>query len=368
MEEKCCSRCEKTKAFGLFIKNRNICKECDNSRKKFLAKNQVIKETEKCCSSCDETKEIKLFKSYSNICKDCKNEKRREYYNNNEEHRKKEAVLKLKKRSEKGKKREAEKQKRQLEIGEGNKQCRYCETIHPKDNFRHNRRKCKDCERWENKEGVYIKANFDNSPVNVQIRMRRLKDPAFKFICTQRARIYNVLKQNKSTNTIDYLGCNREQFFEWMKYQFNDKYTFENHGTEWHIDHVIPISLFNLNETKDQYLSLNWRNTMPLSVYENLSKSNKLIQSQIEQHYQTLLLYHKEKNIDFPQEFKDLYVQHDQIAGNHLRALTTTSLSETTEEGTRVMTETNGKNVKDWAIRSQAPNPAMIGNGEGSTT
>jgi hypothetical protein len=36
--------------------------------------------------------------------------------------------------------------------------------------------------------------------------------------------------------------------------------------------------------------------------------------------------------------------------------------------GTRLIAETNGKNVKDWAIRSQAPNLVMIENGEGSTT
>lgn len=42
---------------------------------------------------------------------------------------------------------------------------------------------------------------------------------------------------------------------------------------------------------------------MPLSVQENLSKNNKIIDSQLQQHYQTLLSYHKEKNIDFPQEF-----------------------------------------------------------------
>jgi len=32
------------------------------------------------------------------------------------------------------------------------------------------------------------------------------------------------------------------------------------------------------------------------------------------------------------------------------------------------MTENNGNNVKDWAIRSQAPKLVMIEYGEGSTT
>ena len=51
--------------------------------------------------------------------------------------------------------------------------------------------------------------------------------------------------------------------------------------------------------------------------------------------------------------------QHDQIAGNLLRAFTTTSLWKHLE-GTRLIAEPNGKNVKDWAIRSQAPKLVMI--------
>jgi len=38
----------------------------------------------------------------------------------------------------------------------------------------------------------------------------------------------------------------------------------------------------------------------------------------LQRHYQTLLSYHKEKNIELPKEFIDLYVQHDQIAGTPL--------------------------------------------------
>jgi len=40
-------------------------------------------------------------------------------------------------------------------------------------------------------------------------------------------------------------------------------------------------------------------------------------------------------------------------------ALTTTSLIEISEEGTRLITEPDGKNVKDWAIRSQDPKLAI---------
>jgi len=36
--------------------------------------------------------------------------------------------------------------------------------------------------------------------------------------------------------------------------------------------------------------------------------------------------------------------------------------------GTRLIAEPNGNNVKNWIIRSQVPDLAMIENGKGSTT
>ena len=45
---------------------------------------------------------------------------------------------------------------------------------------------------------------------------------------------------------------------------------------DYHIDHIIPVSLFNLNDEKDiskcwHYLNLRW-----LPAKENMSRSNKL--------------------------------------------------------------------------------------------
>ena len=45
--------------------------------------------------------------------------------------------------------------------------------------------------------------------------------------------------------------------------------------------------------------------------------------------------------------------------GNPLRAFITTC-GWKRQQGTRLIAETNGKKMKDWAIRSQAPNLAMV--------
>ena len=49
---------------------------------------------------------------------------------------------------------------------------------------------------------------------------------------------------------------------------------------------------------------------MALSPKENLSKNNKIIQSQIKEHYFNLLEYHTENNIELPQEYINLFAKH----------------------------------------------------------
>jgi hypothetical protein len=248
--------------------------------------NSEVTENMKCCSKCGITKNIDKFIKNRNICKDCNNIKRKEKYNNDEQHRLSVIQNAI---SYKSKKRiEIKKRKEEL-LGIGNKQCKYCLEIKSNDNFRHNRLKCKDCEREE---------PFD--------KLRRYV----------RARIYNSLKRNKTKNTIKYLGCNIKEYIAWISYEI-DYYTFENYGKEWHIDHVIPLSRFNLEDEEQQLIAFNWRNTMPLSVKENLSKNNKLILPQIEAHFKKLIEYHTKFEIEMPQLFIDLFAKH-LVAGTPL--------------------------------------------------
>lgn len=306
---------------------------------------------EKCCSKCNENKEYDKFLKNRTICKDCNNEMRRQKYNNNEEYRKKVIQKSSSFKTEKAKvKREVQKQN-QIDIGENNKICKTCEEILPNTNFRTNRLKCKDCEKkygreyrqseiGKNKSNVWLENNrekmkelqanwFQNNKSYVQEKNneRIATDPRYKFIVNQRRRISLAIK-NKQKKTIDYLGCNSEEYSRWIMSQFNGNFTVENHGKEWHIDHVIPISNFNLENEEEQLIALNWRNTMPLSANENLSKNNKIIKSQIEQHLQQLLKYHTENNIEMPKKFIELYAKHLD-AGNPLEPFTTTPYMET---------------------------------------
>ena len=239
--------------------------------------------TYKTCSKCEETKYSTEFYKYGLICCNFNNLKRREKYKNNEEHRKKLIKLASEYKHEKVIERQQIKEEEQLKIGLNNKQCKYCDKIKLKDDFRYNRLKCRDCERDE---------------------------PTEKFKRYIRTRIYNCLRnKNKTKHSVDYLGCSSDEYFKWI-FSYNNNCNLENHGKEWHIDHVIPISKFDLNNQNEQLVAFNWRNTMPLSCKENLSKNNKIIKEQVEQHYKKLVEYHLENKLDLPQVFIDLFAKH----------------------------------------------------------
>ncbi len=246
-------------------------------------------ENVKCCSKCSINKNNdEFYKRGGKICISCNNNARRLRYNNDIEHRKKLIKNAIDTKKKKILLKQAIKKEADEKIGKDNKKCKYCNTIKLKTKFRHNRLKCKDCERDE--------------PLSKLIRMTR-------------TRIINCIKK-KNKHTIEYLGCNSNDYMDWILNN-TEQYTYENYGKEWHIDHVIPLSKFNLKNEKEQNIAFNWRNTMPLSVKDNLSKNNKIIKTQTEQHVEKLKKYHKDKNMTLPPEFINLFARYLD-AGNPL--------------------------------------------------
>jgi len=281
LNDKHCSKCGETKPEDKFIKNRNICKDCRNIRSKELYNSiDVNPNLSQECNTCHETKPLTEIVKDRIICKDCNNSKRRNKYSSDEDHR-----LKLIQQASVFKHNKVV-ERRQLkleEIGEYNKKCSICSTIKNKCKFRYNRLKCRDCER---------------------------DDPISKFKRVVRCRIWIALKKHKDLHTIHYLGCSSSEYLQWLT-TYNEIYTLDNHGNDgWHIDHVIPLSHFNLENINEQMIAFNWRNTMPLSAKENLSKNSKILLPQIEQHLEKIKEYHLENKLDLPQVFIDLFAKY----------------------------------------------------------
>lgn len=224
---------------------------------------------------------------------------------------------------------------------EETKECKYCLKKQDIIMFRKNRRKCKDCEKKDGRE--YRQSEFgkqkaktwsDNNKeqhaklqsdwaknnrehINAKYNARIKIDFAFKLKKSCHRQLLENLKYKKST-TMKYFSCNIELFTEWLKYCFDDDMTMENHGSYWHLDHVIPIATFDLEKEQDLKLCFHYLNYMPLPAKENISKQDKIIPSQIIKHRQNIENFHKEKKLEVNSEYLQLLARHLIMTGNSL--------------------------------------------------
>ena len=82
------------------------------------------------------------------------------------------------------------------------------------------------------------------------------------------------ISKKKITSTKDLLGCSIDDFKRHIEKKFSKGMNWENHG-EWHLDHIKPISKFNLEDKIEREKCFHYSNLQPLWAKKNLTKSNK---------------------------------------------------------------------------------------------
>lgn len=124
--------------------------------------------------------------------------------------------------------------------------------------------------RQENKE-------YLNEYGKKYFRTRKKKDLSFKLACHLRSKINKALRRNqKSGHAIDLLDCSIEYLKKYLEKLFKKGMTWENWATNgWHIDHIKPISSFDLTKKSEQKKCFHYTNLQPLWAKENIRKGNK---------------------------------------------------------------------------------------------
>jgi len=95
-----------------------------------------------------------------------------------------------------------------------------------------------------------------------------------------RRTIHAIRDARKSASTLDLLGCTIGYFQSRIERQFERGMTWRNFG-EWHLDHILPCSSFDLTRADHQRQCFHWTNLRPLWAKDNLSKSAKLTEPQL---------------------------------------------------------------------------------------
>ena len=230
---------EKIKEY--YIKNKE---KINEQRKEYIIKNkEKIKE---------KRKEYRI-KNKDNIKK--KSEK---YYDNNKEKRKEYLI--------KNKHKIKERQKEYL-IKNKHKIKEYQKEYKEK-----NKEKRKEY-RIKNKEKI-----------NEQRKERIKTDLNFKFRSYIRTRLINAIKRQyglKAQSSMELLGCSIEDARKHLESKFDLFMTWENHGSYWHIDHIIPCASFDLTDPEQQKKCFHYTNLQPLEAIENIKKSDKILRKYI---------------------------------------------------------------------------------------
>ena len=130
----------------------------------------------------------------------------------------------------------------------------------------------------KDKHGEWAKNNRDK----VNAINKRYKDKNSAKVNLQnvlRNRIIIALKTNglkKNKRTIEMIGCSVEELKSYIESKFVNGMTWENRGYRgWHIDHIKPLSLFELRDEEQQKLAFHYTNLQPLWMRDNFSKKNK---------------------------------------------------------------------------------------------
>lgn len=139
-------------------------------------------------------------------------------------------------------------------------------------------------ERWKEGKRKWHEANKEKMMdyINQYIKDKYQNDIQYRIKCICSARIRSVVK--KDTTTFDLLGCDVEFFREWIEYQFDEDMSWDNIGSHWHFDHVIPCASFDLSEDAQLRECFSWKNIRPLQAISNLQKHDKIIPEVIEEH------------------------------------------------------------------------------------
>ena len=108
-------------------------------------------------------------------------------------------------------------------------------------------------------------------------RTKKETDENYKIEQSLRSRFHKFLKVNKGDyDYCELFGCDRIDFNNWLESNFTNEMSWENYGSSWNIDHIIPVSIFDLSKTDEQNFCFNWKNTRPLKPSVNFSRKCSL--------------------------------------------------------------------------------------------
>lgn len=108
-------------------------------------------------------------------------------------------------------------------------------------------------------------------------KKKRKEDGFFKMRDNVSNRVNKALKSidgsKNGNSTFQYIGYTTQQLKQWITKQFTSEMNWDNYGSYWHLDHIIPHSLFEYDTMDCQAFRDCWAlaNLRPLEAKQNIA-------------------------------------------------------------------------------------------------
>jgi len=127
---------------------------------------------------------------------------------------------------------------------------------------------------------VYVENNKEkiNAYHREWKKVKRVEDISYKLKENISRRIRYELNtsviKGKDKRTVEYLGCTIEHIKTYLEGRFEIGMSWDNYGTVWHIDHIIPCASWNFTNLFESMCCWNYRNLQPMWALTNKSKGD----------------------------------------------------------------------------------------------
>jgi hypothetical protein len=121
--------------------------------------------------------------------------------------------------------------------------------------------------------------------VKSSIKKRKLIDPGFRVQRNMRNRLKEFITSAKNGGTQSIrslIGCSTIQLAKHIESGFTKKMNWDNYGTYWHVDHILPCASFDHNDPKQVAQCWHWTNLRALEARKNMVKSDLITEPQMQ--------------------------------------------------------------------------------------
>ncbi len=134
------------------------------------------------------------------------------------------------------------------------------------------------CYQWQMNRASALNKKAQRARRGSDGSRKRFKNPMASkvatrlLLSTQSAVARQIVRMPDICNDI---GCSRDELCDYIESLFLDGMSWENFN-EWHIDHIKPLSSFNMLDAAERSKANHFSNLQPLWAIDNLKKGNRV--------------------------------------------------------------------------------------------